>query len=173
MKLSVHCNAHHYLSSSLIHCRCQGSSNKRRSHPLKEEMILALYSFRENSGDNEDDMELDVDREADSSNWVNLVDRGGLYHVCMEFYNFLYSLEIQVKQIMRKDNVQKLKDGISEAIVKRAQGNDDVCFWWRTLCSTVEVDSNTAEALLPQITEHYIISSGIYICSQMDGGIQM
>ena len=160
MKLSVHCNAHHYLSSSLIHCRCQGSSNKRRSHPLKEEMILALYSFRENSVDNEDDMELDVDREADSSNWVDLVDRGGLYHVCMEFYNFLYSLEIQVKQIMRKDNVQKLKDGISEAIVKRAQENDDVCFWWRTLCSTVEVDSNTAEALLPQITEHYIIVRG-------------
>ena len=93
-------------------------------------MILALYSFRENSEDNEDDMELDVDREADSSNWV---DRGGLYHVCMEFYNFLYSLEIQVKQIMRKDNVQKLKDGISEAIVKRAQENDDVCFWWRSV----------------------------------------
>ena len=160
MKLSVHCNAHHYLSSSLIHCRCQRSSNKRRSHPLKEEMILALYSFRENSEDNEDDMELDVDREADSSNWVDLVDRGGLYHVCMEFYNFLYSLEIQVKQIMRKDNVQKLKDGISEAIVKRAQENDDVCFWWRTVCSTVEVDSNTAEALLPQITEHYIIVRG-------------
>ena len=110
--------------------------------------------------DNEDDMELDVDREADSSNWVNLVDRGGLYHICMEFYYFLYSLEIQVKQIMRKENVQKLKDGISEAIVKRAQENDDVCFWWRTLCSTVEVDSNTAEALLPQITEHYIIVRG-------------
>ena len=65
-----------------------------------------------------------------------------------------------MKQIMRKDNVQKLKDGISEAIVKRAQENDDVCFWWRTLCSTVEVDSNTAEALLPQITEHYIIVRG-------------
>ena len=89
-------------------------------------MILALYSFRENSEDNEDDMELDVDREADSSNWSNLVDCGGLYHVCMEFYNFLYSLEIQVKQIMRNDHVQKLKDGISEAIVKRAQENDDV-----------------------------------------------
>ena len=27
MKLSVHCNAHHYLSSSFIHFRCQGSSN--------------------------------------------------------------------------------------------------------------------------------------------------
>ena len=73
MKLSVHCNAQHYLSSSLIHCRCQGSSNKRRPHPLKEEMILALYSFRENSEDNEDDMELDVDREADSSNWSILL----------------------------------------------------------------------------------------------------
>ena len=166
MKLSVHCNAHHYLSSSLVHCRCQGSSNKRRSHPLKEEKILALYSFRENSEDNEDDMELNVDREADSSNWVDLVDRGGLYHVCMEFYNFLYSLEIQVKQIMRKDNVHKLKDGISEAIVKRAQENDDVCFWWRTLCSTVEVDSNTAEALLPQITEHYIIVRGFVFAAR-------
>ena len=51
-------------------------------------MILALYSFRENSEDNEDDMELDVDREADSSNWVDLVDRGGLYHVYMEFTTF-------------------------------------------------------------------------------------
>ena len=61
---------------------------QKKSHPLKEEMILALYSFRENSEDNEDDMELDIDREADSSNWVDLVDRGGLYHVCMEFYNF-------------------------------------------------------------------------------------
>ena len=45
-----------------------------------------------------------------------------------------------MQQITRKDNVQKLKDGISEAIVKRAQENDDVCFWWRTFCSTVEVD---------------------------------
>ena len=53
----------------------------------------------------------------------------------MEFYNFLYSLEIQVKQIMRKDNDhQKLKDGISEAIVKRAQENDDVCFWCSVHC---------------------------------------
>ena len=34
-----------------------------------------------------------------------------------------------MKQIMRKDNVQKLKDGISEAIVKQAQENDDVCFY--------------------------------------------
>ena len=56
-----------------------------------------------------------------------------------------------MKQIMRKDNVQKLKDGISEAIVKQAQENDDVCFWWRTLSSTVEVDSNTAEALHPPL----------------------
>ena len=68
-----------------------------------------------------------------------------------------------MKQIMRKDNVQKLKDGISEAIVKRAQENDDVCFWWRTLCSlTVTLQKHSSLKLL-----------GICICSQMDGGIQI
>ena len=67
----------------------------------------------------------------------------------MEFYNFLYSMEMVAKKVMRKENIKAIKDGFSMAVARDVPENDDVLFWWWILCSIVNAGNETTETLLP------------------------
>ena len=97
---------------------------ERRSHHLKEEMILALHDFREDieEAENTEDDGASASEELD---WAKLCNRGGLYHVRTEFPTFLYSVELVM---MRKENTKATKEGFSKTVEKAIQ-DDDVLFW--------------------------------------------
>ena len=60
---------------------------------IKEEMVAALSNFRE---DTESEEICTQSNEMDS---VTMCDRGGLYHVTAEFFNFLYAVELVMKRL--------------------------------------------------------------------------
>ena len=52
---------------------------------------------------------MEVDRDDDVQNWAKLAPCGGFYLVRTEFYNFLYSTEMVVKNVIRKDNIKAME----------------------------------------------------------------
>ena len=130
-----------------------------RSKPnLMEEMVLALYSFRE---DSEQCEKIDGESsEGEQPNWVKVVDRGGLFHCRMEFNLFLCAVEVALKKEMRQGNEAAMKAGFKDKLLLLLQEDEDVLFWWSTLCAITDVDNETSEALLPYIVTHYVTIRG-------------
>ena len=110
-------------------------------------MILALYDFRENT----EEAENEADAASKELDWAKLCD------VQSEFHNFLYSVELVVKKMM---STKAMKEGFSMTVEKAIEEDDDVLFWWWTLCGIVDVENETAETHLHQIAEHYITVRG-------------
>ena len=135
------------------------SAKIERSEPnLMEEMVLALYSFREDSEQCEK-----IDEESSEGEipyWVKVVDRGGLFHCRMEFNLFLCAVEVAIKKEMRQGNEAAMKAGFKEKLLLLLQQDEDVLFWWATLCAIADVDNETSEALLPNILTHYTTIRG-------------
>ncbi len=132
----------------------------RRKVTNKEKLTEALMNFKENSEecDNEESTDNDenVEEKPEEVDWLSLCNRGGLYRSRTEFLNFLHSMEIVVKKVMRK-NVT------SESIVKvdvMVKEDEDVLFWWEVLCSTVNIDNDVAAVLLTFVIELYITLQG-------------
>ena len=130
-----------------------------RSKPeLMLEMVIGLYSFRE---DSEQCEESDGDGSEDETvDWVKMVNRGGLFHCRIEFKHFLYAIEYVVKQEMRLGKESAMKAGFKEKMSSIIRQDEDVLFWWSTLCAITDVDNTTAEALLPQIVALYVTIRG-------------
>ena len=60
---------------------------------IKEEMVAALSNFREDTESEE------ICTQSNEMDWVTMCDRGGLYHVTAEFFNFLYAVELVMKRL--------------------------------------------------------------------------
>ena len=50
--------------------------------------------------------------------------------------------------------------GFREKLLLLLQQDEDVLFWWSTLCAITDVDNETSEALLPYIVTHYVTIRG-------------
>ena len=57
---------------------------EKGSHPLKEEMVLAIMKLVADEDD---------DEQGTSTEWVSLVDQGGLWHVTNETFMFFVPLK--------------------------------------------------------------------------------
>ena len=127
------------------------------SRILWKKWFLALYSFRE---DSEQCEKIDEESsEGEQPDWVKVVDRGGLFHCRMEFNLFLCAVEVAIKKEMRQGNEAAMKAGFKEKLLLLLQQDEDVLFWWATLCAIADVDE-TSEALLPYILKHYTTIRG-------------
>ena len=70
-------------------CRNLRKKLERSSHPLKEELVIGIMDLLE--------CEDDDDREGSSDAWLNLVDRGGLWHVSDATFMVFQSMEEVVR----------------------------------------------------------------------------
>lgn len=131
-----------------------------RSKPeLMLEMVLGLYSFRENSEQCEESNNGNGN-EDENVDWVKMVNRGGLLHSRIEFKHLLHAIEHVVKQEIRLGKESAMKAGFKEKMSLIIRQDEDVLFWWSTLCAITDVDNTTAEALLPQIVALYVTIRG-------------
>ena len=89
-----------------------------------------------------------------------MVNRGGLFHCRIAFKHFLYAIEYVVKQEMRLGKESAMKAGFQEKMSSIIWQDEDVLFWWSTLCAITDVDNTTAKALLPQIVALYVTIRG-------------
>ena len=131
--------------------------------PTKEKVMEALLNFKERPEDDDgsvcDTEEVDEDGNID---WMSMCNRGGLFCTKTEFRNFLLSMELVLKTVTRRKITSQtnMKKEMEAAVNEDAE----VMFWWEVLCSTVNVDNDTAAILLPLIVELYPIpiNSTIY-----------
>lgn len=119
------------------------------SHPLKEELILALVEL---IGDDEDECQ-----EA-SAEWIDLIDRGGLWHVSTETYMFFCAIEEELRRHLNVSAIKELSCGLKDQIKTAIVSSDDVGFYWRMLCT--EAEEEEKEALLPMIADLWITIRG-------------
>ena len=64
----------------------------------------------------------------------------------MEFNLFLCAVEVALKE-MKQGNESAMKAGFKEKLLLLLQ-DEDVLFWWSTLCAITDIDNETSEALL-------------------------
>ena len=115
---------------------------ERQASHLKEEMVAALSNFREDTESEE------VCTQSDEMDWVTMCDRGGLYHVTAEFFNFLYAVELVLKRFLTIEKAKSMKKGFSNLVEVSISGDDDVQQWWEILCVVKNVPDGVAKELM-------------------------
>ena len=69
----------------------------------------------------------DTTDDSDNLDWVNILDRGGIFHCRMEFIKFLCAMEVVVNGEMIRGNETATKAGFKEKLVN--QGFACVARW--------------------------------------------
>lgn len=95
----------------------------------------------------------------ESTDWTEIVDRGGLIHVSDTIYMLFVSIEMELRRHLAPANpdlelISKSKDVLE---------NEDVQFYWATV--SFDWEEREAEALLHMIVEHYITVRGFSFTS--------
>ena len=135
-------------------CRHLRNKIERSSHHLKEELVLCLMTlvkgvqYLENAGTNEE--------------WINLVDRGGLWHVQENTFHFFCALEeevqIQLKQLAQAAHAARKK------MLQAIAANEDVQFYWLIVTADFEDDDDeTKSILLLMISELYLTCEDFHL----------
>ena len=65
-----------------------------------------------------------------SSQWVQLIDRGGLVHVTEEYHQLFVSFELFTLHHMRTNNLEMLGGGSRQHLINLIMLEDDVLFNW-------------------------------------------
>ena len=117
------------------------------SNPRKDEMVLLLM---ECAGD-------EMDSEGGTEMWLNMIDRGGLWHVNDQTYSLFAVMEEELRRFFchKKDGHHKqAKSDINESILK----SEDLLFEWCII--SAEADNNIASDVLRRIVELYTTIRG-------------
>ena len=113
---------------------------------MKEEMTCALMEL---VGDEGNDL--------GTAEWINLIDRGGLWHVNDEVYELFEIMELESKTIfIIADDIAE--DSKKTRLTKAITENEYFLFKWSLLSS--EMEDTVANILLKRMTDLYITVQG-------------
>lgn len=122
----------------------------KSQHANKENIVETIDSLAQNC---------DVDDDDVSSEWVTLVDRGGLIHISDDLYRVFVAIELEVRKFFRVDKAQAQAMGSSDGqIVHRVLSNEDVLFFWCMVCSNISEE--VAGVMLKHIAELWVTIRG-------------
>ena len=132
-------------------CRHLRNKIERSSHHFKEELVLCLMTlvkgvqYQENSGTNEE--------------WIDLVDRGGLWHVRENTFHFFCALEeevqLQLKQLAQSAYAARKK------MLQAIAASEDVQFYWLIVTADFEDNDDEIKSIfLSMISELYLTMRG-------------
>ena len=93
-----------------------------------------------------------------SADWVNEVDRGGLWHVREGTYMLFSAMEEEVREHFQMGFVRDMKDGCKERITTAVKSNDEVLFHWCML--TAESEDKDAQVVLEMLINLWITIRG-------------
>ena len=117
------------------------------SHPKKNDMILLLM---ECAGD-------ELDEDCGTEMWMNMIDRGGLWHINDQTYSIFVIMEEEVRRFFALgsgSNKQVKPDVIRNNILQ----SNDLQFEWCLIAS--EADEETATMVLQKIVDLYVTIRG-------------
>ena len=131
-------------------CRHLCKKFERENHDLKEEMILCLASLVKDSSSEE----CGTDEE-----WLELMDRGGLYHVKETTFQLFCAIEGQVRSLL--EALTKPCSSSKLEMIRKVIEDEDVQFYWIISTADFEIDdTETHDLLLYKIVELFITMRG-------------
>ena len=140
-------NCIQYVAGALF--RAVQKKIKRSALPMKEELLLCMVELLEADGVVCDD---------ESSDWIGLVDRGGLKHVSNTTFWMICAMEMEIK-----DHIQKTKNINRDVLKQKLLENDEVDFYWETISTNWE--EKESKALFSVISDHYLTVRGFAFAS--------
>lgn len=112
-----------------------------------EEMMLSLEELLEDEDGIGDDKD-------ESSNWTNLVDRGGLLHITDDAFHVFASAEEVVRKFYCREKAKELSCGKNEEIVEQVIRDEQVMFYWSVVAN--DMDEKIGEVLLRMIVVEWV-----------------
>ena len=136
-------------------CRHLQKRLERDGHEFKEEMILCLSDLVKGDVTNQ----LGTDEE-----WTDLLDRGGLWHVKENTYQFFRAVEDVVRGILPKLVLPNAP--LKPEMIKEVTSDNDVQFYWLIATADFEVDDyQIHDILLLKIVELYVTVRGFSLAN--------
>ena len=134
-------------------CRTVKTELESCTNTNKEAMIFCIMEL---SGDEEDE-------ERGTEDWVNLIDRGGLWHISDKAYRLFYAIEEEVRCYLAPEQAGQMDEGTKEKILSGILNSDDVLFQWTMFGP--ELDNKTGKELLERIAKLYVTCRGFSFAS--------
>ena len=121
----------------------------KSSHPLKDDIVWCI-----------DDMTgCDEDLDIDSSDWITLIDRGGLTCVNNITFELFQVMEIEFHEHLKLPLPENFRSIVASAIVN----NEDVLFFWDII--STEWEEEVSRILINKIIEKWVTIRGFLSAS--------
>ena len=103
-------------------------------------------------------LEEEEEEASPSADWLNLVDRGGLWRVREGTYMLFCAMEDELRQHLQKRRVQEMTEGFKDGVCRAISDNEEVLFHWCML--TCDVDDEIADVVLTRLINLWITIRG-------------
>ena len=145
-------NALRYVSGYI--CRKVQATFKSSSLLHKDAMILFMCEL---SGD-------EWYEEQETEQWINAIDRGGLWHVNDNTYSIFYLMEEEIRKEFVVSNAKTLNSETKKKVLDSVLSNDDLLFKWSLLTSTT-IGDDMGNIILKKLAELYVTIRGFAFAS--------
>jgi hypothetical protein len=88
--------------------------------------------------------------------WIDMIDRGGLWRVNNAVFQFFCALEEDIKHLLHslKQNVEESQ---KKMIISKLKSSEDVMFYWSIVCADLEIDHEVVHSeLLNKIVDLFV-----------------
>ena len=119
----------------------------------RDDLILCMHNMRSDGG-----QENNV-----GEDWVNAIDRGGLWHVTDLSYGLFYAMEEVIRGHFTRSEAHSLTDDSKLTLITTLEENEDILFQWCML--STNLNDGDASVLLHKIAELYITIRGFSFAS--------
>ena len=145
----IEANAMRYVQD-MLYVKCK-KKIKESSHELKEDINDCLMKMFLCEGESEGKKD---------EEWIDLVDRGGLWHVRESTFQFFFALEDGVRQYLSQLTSPSSHPSIKEFISMLVMNNDVQLYWHIAMAAFVVDDIDVSNSLLRMIVELYVTIRG-------------
>ena len=118
----------------------------KSANPKKNNLIEIIHALAQDS-EVEDDL---------SSDWLSLVDRGGLIHISDDLYRVFVAVELEIRKFFRIEKAQALSSSNEGNILHCILNNDNFLFFWCLVSSYISEE-------LSKVVLNYIVQLWITI----------
>ncbi len=134
-------------------CRAVRKSIMSKGGTSRKELLLCLDELLDDEEGGEDDSCC-----PGTSDWTELINRGGLLRVTDEAFTVFHAVEQVVRQHFRKDQAKQISKGFKDELYGRIMGDEDVQFYWCIVAADMEEEIGTA--LLQMVVKHWVTIRG-------------
>lgn len=123
-------------------------------------VCLKAYKKLKKMGNNdlcqgiEDMMQDEFDEADESTAWIDLIDRGGLFKVNDRVYSFFVSIELVVRRYFQLKKATEMQAGMKDTLVASMLQDDYVELQWSMI--SVELDEKNRCTLMSMLINHWI-----------------